>query len=109
MRYRSSLFAAIAVTVSLATQLPALAARPDTRAMTCEQARAFVRQQGAVVMSTGPYTYDRIVSGYGYCERGQETWLTTAPTRDNPKCRIGYLCKDRINDFHDHFPIWRQR
>jgi len=104
----SRLSAAIAAFAVLATSSAAFAARPDTRAMTCEQARAFVRQQGAVVMTTGQYTYLRIVSGYGYCDRGEETWLQVAPTLDNPKCRVGYICRDRINDDHDNF-LWRLR
>ncbi len=84
------------------------AARPDTRAMTCEQARAFVRQNGAVVMSTGQYTYERFVAGFGYCEADEEPWLQVAPTLDNSKCRVGNICRTRIIE-HDNFPLWRQR
>ncbi len=83
----------------------ALAARPDTRAMTCEQAQNFVRQKGAVVMTTGQYTYERIVSNQGYCDVDEITWLKVAPTKDNPKCRVGYYCRTRIDDG----PIWRMR
>lgn len=73
-------------------------ARPDTRTMTCEQARNFVRQKGAVVMSTGQFTYDRIVSNQGFCGWDEITWLKVAPTKDDPKCRVGYYCRPRIND-----------
>jgi hypothetical protein len=103
-----NLLLAVGIGLSATTQASA-AARPDTRIMTCEQARAFVREKGAVIMSTGQYTYERFVSGYGYCDRGEETWLQVAPTKDNPKCRVGYICRDRISDDHEHGPIWRMR
>ena len=90
--------AAAAVIGSLLASAPGAAARPDTRAMRCEAAAGFVRSHGAVVMSTGVHTYDRIVSGLGHCGAGEETALKVAPTLDNARCRIGYICRDRIND-----------
>lgn len=71
------------------------AARPDTRAMTCDQARALVESKGAVVVSTGRYTYDRAVSSQRYCEFGDVVDTFIAPTLDNPRCRIGGYCKSR--------------
>jgi len=71
---------------------PAHAQRPDTRAMTCQQAQAFVRQRGAVVMTTGQFTYSRIVAGLGFCGGDEETQLKIAPTRDQPRCRVGLVC-----------------
>lgn len=89
----------IATGLLAAAALPASAAgRPDTRAMTCQGAQNFIRQHGAVVMTTGRYTYDRIVSSQGYCDGDEETALKIAPTRDNPKCRVGYYCRARIID-----------
>jgi hypothetical protein len=72
-------------------------ARPDTRRMSCGQAQAYVRQAGAVIMSTGQYTYERFVSGMGYCGPLEETRLLTAPTLDNPRCRVGYICQATID------------
>jgi hypothetical protein len=99
-----------AAMLAAATMTPLLAgealARPDTRKMTCEGAQQFIRQNGAVVMTTGQYTYDRIVSNQGYCDSDEITWLKIAPTKDNPKCRVGYYCRPRLND--DGF-IWRRR
>lgn len=89
-------------TAMIAAAFPAAAARPDTRAMTCEQARAFVRSKGAVVMTTGPHTYDRIVSSAGFCDSDEETWVKVAPTRDDPNCRVGSYCRTRVID-----PLWR--
>ena len=83
------------------------AARPDARKMTCEQPRAMVRQQGAVVMSTGRYTYQRFVAHQGYCDYWETTRSAWTATRDNPKCRIGYICEQRMND--DGFGGFRWR
>jgi hypothetical protein len=82
-------------------------ARPDTRTMTCQQAQDFVRRSGAVVMTTGQHTYERLVSNQGYCDFDEMTWLKVAPTKDNPKCRVGYYCRPRMDD-HDNF-MWRRR
>lgn len=72
--------------------------RPDTRAMPCEDARAFVQEQGSAVMTTGPYTYSRIVSGYGLCPAGNYTVAKLAPTQNNPSCHVGYVCMDKVVD-----------
>ncbi|MBA5778173.1 hypothetical protein H2509_13670 [Stappia sp. F7233] len=69
-------------------------ARPDTRQMTCAQAQALVKKQGAVVMSTGQYTYNRFVSTLRYCDRSQQLAPLYAPTRDTPQCFVAYYCKD---------------
>ena len=83
-------------------------ARPDTRKMTCQGAQQFVRQNGAVVMTTGQYTYERIVTNQGYCDYDEMTWLKIAPTIDNPRCRVGYYCRPRLDDYGDDF-LWRRR
>jgi hypothetical protein len=95
------LFPAIALTLAMAASSFA-AARPDTRTMSCEGAKAFVRSQGAVIMSTGRHTYDRIVASIGFCERGEEAVLKVAPTLDNPRCWVGSYCRDRLIE-----PLWR--
>jgi hypothetical protein len=82
-------------------------ARPDTRKMTCEGAQQFIRQNGAVVMTTGQYTYERIVTNRSFCDYDEITWLKIAPTLDNPKCRVGYYCRPRLNDGDDF--LWRRR
>jgi len=69
-------------------------ARPDSRSMTCDQARKLVKKKGAVVMNTGPNTYDRYVYSRQYCVSIQQFLIrATVPTRDNKQCRIGYLCQ----------------
>ena len=71
-------------------------ARPDVRTMTCAQASALVRQYGAVVLTTGRYTYDRYVARQAYCERPfviLRAWVATADTK---QCNIGYTCEQRV-------------
>jgi hypothetical protein len=90
------LMASVAV---IASAFPETAsARPDTRTMTCQQAQDFVRRSGAVVMSTGQYTYERIVTNQSFCDFDEITWLMVAPTKDVQKCRVGYYCRTRIDD-----------
>ena len=73
-------------------------ARPDARAMTCQQARLMVQQQGAVVMTTGRYTYQRFVAHRGHCDYWETIRTAWTATRDDPKCRIGYICEPRMDD-----------
>lgn len=105
-RSRNKAILVFAAAAMAAPMVPGEAmARPDTRTMTCQQAQDFVRRSGAVVMSTGQHTYDRIVSNRGFCDADEITWLKIAPTKDNPKCRVGYYCRTRIDDG----PLWRIR
>jgi len=67
--------------------------RPVSTALTCSGAAALVVSQGAVVLGTGTYTYDRYVSGPNYCVRGEPTEPAWVPTLDNPQCFVGYLCR----------------
>ena len=81
-----------AVLTGLAGQ--AFAARPDTRAYTCAQNRAAIAQYGSLVMTTGQFTYARIVHNRGFCGPGQQTKLHIVPSLDDPRCHIGYICDD---------------
>jgi hypothetical protein len=71
--------------------------RPDARRLSCAQAAALVQSAGAVVLTTGPYTYDRYVSSAQFCFRPEvplPAWIATA---DTPECFVGYLCRDRLH------------
>lgn len=68
---------------------PALAeARPDARTMTCNEVWALIQDRGAVVLTTGQYTYKRFVYHRGFClysERIGHEWISTSDTRE---CRL---------------------
>ncbi len=68
------------------------AARPDLRQMTCAQAQAMVKRDGAVVFTTGQYTYFRFVADRGYCDRDQVTEIRYSATKDNKQCPVAYEC-----------------
>ncbi len=75
---------------------PALAARPDLRRMSCAQAQDMVVDRGAVVMTTGRFTYQRFVSHQRYCDRWEATVPALAATRDKQQCLVGYICKEPL-------------
>ena len=79
-------------------------ARPDLRQMTCQQAQNLVRQHGAVVFTTGQYTYSMFVSNRSYCDYNQELFVQYGPTRDNRKCPVAYECKEPL--FQRGFGRW---
>ncbi|ALV30289.1 MAG: hypothetical protein C0457_04095 [Polymorphum sp.] len=85
--------AALALTV-LAAGTSVAAARPDLRQMTCAEAQQTVLRNGAVVFTTGPYTYDRFVANHSYCDRWEEAVPVTAATRDTPQCPVAYKCQE---------------
>jgi hypothetical protein len=79
----------------LAPSMIAAQPRPDARRLPCTQAAAVVQSAGAVVLTTGPYTYDRYVSSGQFCFRPEvpiPAWIATA---DTPQCFVGYHCRDR--------------
>jgi hypothetical protein len=66
---------------------------PSTLAMSCGQASALVASQGAIVLRTGPITYDRYVISPAYCMLAETTQPVWVPTADTPQCFIGYVCR----------------
>jgi hypothetical protein len=88
---------AAATVVLLATGAPAQP-RPSTLAMSCGQARALVASRGAIVLGTGPHTYDRYVAHTGFCPHDQTTEPAYEATRDNPLCYIGSRCIARRSE-----------
>jgi hypothetical protein len=82
-------FLTLASTADAQTQL-------DGRSVPCAQLAATVRNRGAVVISSGPYTYDRYVNGGQFCVRPEiavPTWINTV---DAGQCFVGYVCRDRL-------------
>ena len=68
-------------------------ARPNTLTMSCGVAAATVARAGAIVLSTGEFTYDRFVATKDFCLRTETTEPGIAPTIDSPSCQIGYVCR----------------
>ena len=69
-------------------------ARPQSPARSCAANRQSVLANGAVVLGTGGYTYDRFVrdrSFYQFDEIADPAWV---PARDTPQCFVGYRCKN---------------
>jgi hypothetical protein len=60
--------------------------RPDTTRMSCAAARALVLRHGAIVLSTGPSTFDVYVSTMST----RYSKPAFVPTLDNRQCFIGY-------------------
>lgn len=65
---------------------------PPTTGMTCAEARSLVVAHGAVVLSTGPTTYERYVSYSGYCGLGELAGPVWVPIQDTRQCPIGGRC-----------------
>lgn len=87
-----------AFVLAIAFALPAataLEARQSTTRLSCAAAGNLVSSSRAIVLDTGPGTYDRFVSDRGQC-LGQETIRPAwAATRDNPQCVVGFVCIPR--------------
>lgn len=66
---------------------------PTTLTMTCAQARAIVASQGAVVLHTGPTTYDRFVRDASFCALQEMIRPSFARTADVAQCPIGGVCR----------------
>lgn len=79
--------------VLVAALVPSIAvARPDATRMTCAEAAATVTGSGDIVVSTGQYTYQRFVASGQFCGRHGIPQPGYSPTRDSPRCQVGYVC-----------------
>jgi hypothetical protein len=70
--------------------------RPVSTTLTCSRAAGLVASQGAVVLGTGVYTYDRYVSSSSSCTLGETIEPAWVPTVDNLQCFVGYQCRQRF-------------
>jgi hypothetical protein len=95
---RRSLLAAAAAL--LAGTSIAAAGRPSTLSMSCAEAAATVATTGAIVLTTGEFTYNRFVAHGGFCLQNEDLTPARAPTLDAPDCPIGYTCEPRMNTFN---------
>ncbi|SIT59332.1 conserved exported hypothetical protein [Mesorhizobium prunaredense] len=75
-------------------------ARPDTRAMTCEQTQFLIQSRRAVVLTTGRNTYDRYVRRYGNeCDWPEVPVAAYVRTLDG-QCRV-HRCDEPVFFFPD--------
>ena len=84
--------AAALLLATLAARPVEAQARPDTLALSCEEAAGLVTRSGAIVLGTGPNIYDRYVSQIRYCSGAEQLKAEWVKTRDNPQCFVGYTC-----------------
>ena len=79
-------------------------ARESTATMSCHRAAGIVASQGAAVLGTGGFTYDRFVSNQSFCATTETTEPAFVPTRDTPQCLVGYRCfEPGRDDFAENF------
>jgi hypothetical protein len=90
--------AVLALAASLFAAAAHAQAGPSTLAMSCAQAAGLVTSRGAVVLRTGPHTYDRYVSERNFCEINEFLLPAWIPTLDMPQCFVGYRCKTGPRD-----------
>jgi len=67
--------------------------RPFTPSLPCSQAQRIVFANGAAVLGTGTYTYDRYVRDRSFCEINEYIEPAWVPARDTPQCPVGYICR----------------
>ena len=68
-------------------------ARPQSPALSCATNRQTVIANGAIVLGTGGYTYDRFVRDRSFCQVDEYADPAWVPARDTPQCFVGYRCK----------------
>ncbi len=93
LRRRVALAGIAALSLAALAPQPASAQRPDLRRMSCAQAQATVARYGAIVMTTGPHTYQRFVAGPRFCDHWETVRPAQSATRDTPHCVVGYICE----------------
>jgi hypothetical protein len=75
-------------------------ARLQTPRLSCGDARQVVAANGAAVLGTGGFTYDRFVVHRGFCQVGEHIEPAFVPAADTPQCFVGYRCRtDPLEDF----------
>ncbi len=80
--------AALGMAVMVSLPADAQTRRVNSTSMTCDQVRNMIAQRGAVVMNTGPNTFDRYVANRGSCQISEYARADHVPTRDNPQCPV---------------------
>ncbi len=90
--------AALGLSVAALATAASAQERPFAPRLTCSAAAGLVARAGAIVIGTGPYTYDRVVADQRFCPVEEVTAPLWTATADNPQCFVGYRCKDKFNE-----------
>jgi hypothetical protein len=69
--------------------------RPMLSGARCGSVRALLAARGALILGTGPDTFDRFVSDARSCEASEAAEPAIEQTADNPQCFVGFRCKAR--------------
>lgn len=89
------------IAISLAIATGAIAqGRPDSRTMSCAQVQDMIVQNGAVVLTTGQFTYDRYVATRQFCSHPYVPVLASVPTQDRAQCPV-YRCGEDLFQFDE--------
>lgn len=64
----------------------------DSTKHTTAKLQDIIKQQGSVILNTGPGVFDRYVSNSGQCGQGQFARAAYAPTADSSSAFVGYRC-----------------
>lgn len=86
--------AVLAAVISLAPDTAQ--ARPDVRNMSCDQIQRLVDSRGAVVVTTGQFTFERIVSARRFCDRDDILRVTAIRGAGGQQCGIRWRCERRL-------------
>ncbi|KFC75155.1 hypothetical protein FG93_00915 [Bosea sp. LC85] len=85
--------AVLSLMLILAADLAAAQSRPSTVNRPCSASRHDVIANGAIVLGTGGYTYDRFVRDRSFCQFDEIADPAWVPSRDTASCFVGYRCK----------------
>lgn len=75
--------------------------RPSTVSRPCAASQRDVQANGAIVLGTGGFTYDRFVRDRSFCEFDEGLEPAFVPSRESPTCFIGYRCKTQSRWMND--------
>ena len=90
--------AVLSLMLMLAADLALAQPRPSTVNRPCSASRHDVIANGAIVLGTGGYTYDRFVRDSSFCPHGDILDPAWVPSRDTASCFVGYRCKSGMYD-----------
>lgn len=91
----------LTLAIILNAGMAAAQTRPSTVSRPCAASQRDVQVNGAIVLGTGGYTYDRFVRDRSFCEFNEGLDPAFVVSRDNQACFIGYRCKNQATWFDD--------